>query len=91
MMAFEFDRVAALAKMPRCGCCSNCKLVIWSGEVELKGAASRYVIKPMGPGKTPQLMVRCNWLKSPVEQPDKLQICDGWRDVSAPVSHEKEF
>lgn len=90
-MAFDFDRSAALSKMPKCGNCSNCKLVVWSGDVELKGAATRYVIKPMGAGKTPLLMVRCNWLKSPVEQPDKLQICDGWRDASSPGTERESF
>lgn len=86
-MSVEFDREAALAKMPKCGNCANLKLVVWAGDVELKGAATRYVIKPFGAGKTPQVMVRCNWLKSPIEQPDKLLLCDGWRDAAAGGGH----
>ena len=85
-MSFEFDRDAALAKLPKCGNCSNLKLVVWAGDVDLKGAAARYTIAPFGI-KTPRMMVRCNWLKSPVESPDKLFICDGWRD---PASAHRE-
>ena len=82
-MAFDFDRASALEKFPRCGCCINCKLVVWSGEAQLNGAASRYVSKPFkatgATDKPPLVMVRCNWLKSPIEKPENLHICDGWR------------
>ena len=80
-MAFDFDRAAALEKMPRCGSCVNAKIIVWAGDVELKGAAARYVIKPLGPGKTPQVTVVCGWLKRQIESPDKLMICDGWREA----------
>ena len=83
MSEFDFDRAAALEKMPRCGSCVNAKLIVWTGEVELKGAAARYVIKPLGPGKTPQVTVVCGWLKRQIESPDKLMICDGWREIGA--------
>ena len=82
-MSAEFNREAALAKMPKCGNCYNLKLVVWAADAELKGAASKYVIKPMGP-KTPLVMVRCNWLKTAIEQPDRLCVCDGWRDINSP-------
>ena len=82
-MSIEFDRDAALAKMPMCGNCSNLKLVVWAADAELKGAAAKYVIKPLGI-KTFQVMVRCNWLKTAIEQPDRLCVCDGWRDVNSP-------
>ena len=39
-MSFDFDRAAAMEKMPRCGSCVNAKLIVWTGEVELKGAAA---------------------------------------------------
>ena len=80
-MSFDFDRVAALAKMPRCGDCVNCKIIVWSCEVELKTAAKNYTIKPFGPGKTPQLAVNCGWLKHQIEAPDRIVICDGWREI----------
>ena len=80
-MSFDFDRAAALEKMPRCGSCVNAKIIVWTGDVELKGAAARYVIKPLGPGKTPQVTVVCGWLKCQIESPDKLMICDGWREI----------
>ena len=80
-MAADFDRVTAIEKMPRCGSYKKKKKIVWSGEVELKGAAARYVIKPLGPGKTPQMTVVCGWLKRQIESPDKLMICDGWREA----------
>jgi hypothetical protein len=80
-MTVSFDRAAAMAKMPRCGSCVNAKLIVWTGEVELKTSASRYVFKPMGPGKTPQVTVVCGWLKRQIEAPDTLVICDGWRQA----------
>lgn len=82
-MAFEFDRAAALAKMPRCGSCVNCKIIVWAESVELKTQARNYTIKPLGAGKTPQLAVNCGWLKHQIEAPDKIVICDGWREIPA--------
>ena len=35
-MSFDFDRAAALEKMPRCGSCVNAKIIVWTGDVELK-------------------------------------------------------
>ena len=79
MADFEFDRAAALAKMPRCGSCFNCKIIVWSGDAEIESGIGRTKIKPLGGVKTPQLVVNCGWLKHQVVAPDKLQICDGWR------------
>ncbi|MCP1680690.1 hypothetical protein [Kerstersia gyiorum] len=79
MADFEFDRAAALEKLPRCGSCINCKIIVWSGDAELKSGMGRLTIKPLGPGKTPQLAVNCGWIKHQIEAPDKVQVCDGWR------------
>ena len=85
MSEFDFDRVAALEKMPRCGSCVNAKIIVWTGDVELKGAAARYVIKPLGPGKTPQVTVGCGGLKGQMEAPDGRRSCDGGREAGADV------
>lgn len=82
-MALDFDRSSVLAKMPRCGSCVNCKIILWSGDAELKTAAKNYTIKPLGPGKTPQMAVNCGWLKHQIEAPDKIMLCDGWREIPA--------
>lgn len=89
-MAFEFDRSAALATMPKCGNCANLKLMVWTPEAKLTGVASKYAFRPFGM-KTAAVLVRCNWLKSAVEQPQELPICDGWRDAAqAGSTSEKE-
>ena len=80
-MSFDFDRAAAMAQLPRCGSCVNCKIIVWSGDAELKLGIARSTIKPLGPGKTPQLAVNCTWLKQPIQAPDKVHICDGWREI----------
>lgn len=80
MADFEFDRAAALAKLPRCGSCVNAKLIVWAAGSKLKGAASHYTFQPFG-AKTPEVTVVCGWLKRQMEAPDTLMICDGWREA----------
>lgn len=87
-MTFDFDRDAVLKLLPKCADCINCKLIVWDAEAQFKGATSKYTIK-LGNGKFPHLMVRCNWLKTAIEQPDKLHVCDGWRDVNSPMDRRE--
>ena len=92
-MSFNFDRNEILKILPKCGDCINCKLIVWDAEAAFKGATAKYTIKTkIGVGKAPQLMVRCNWLKTAIEQPDRLQVCDGWRDINSPVDRrDREY
>lgn len=76
---FDFDRDAVNEKMPICGSCNNAKMLVWQSDTDLKGNIKNYAFKPFGLGKTPLVVVRCNWLKSPVDSPNSVFICDGWR------------
>lgn len=63
------------AQLPECGDCINCKLIVWgknADKKELRGQDSVNV----GTEKK-YFTVRCNWLKSVIQQPTHLEKCEG--------------
>ena len=62
-------------KLPLCGRCINCKLLIWSEKAELK--ASQTLIKFKSLELSYYYTVRCSWLNSPVSEPQFLDVCEG--------------
>lgn len=63
------------AQLPECGDCVNCKLIVWSSKAdkkELRGNDS------VGSGEDRKYFtVRCNWLKSVIQQPTHIERCEG--------------
>ena len=62
-------------KLPLCGRCINCKLLIWSEKAEIK--ANQALIKIKIFDLSYYYTVRCSWLKSPVSEPQFLETCEG--------------
>ena len=62
-------------KLPLCGRCINCKLLIWNDKAELK--TSQTLIKFKKLDSSYYYTVRCSWLKSPVSEPQFLDTCEG--------------
>ena len=62
-------------KLPLCGRCVNCKLLIWNERSELK--TSQTLIKFKSLESSYFYTVRCSWLKSPVSEPQFLEVCEG--------------
>lgn len=62
-------------KLPLCGRCVNCKLLIWNEKSELK--TSQTLIKLKSLETSYFYTVRCSWLKSPVSEPQFLDACEG--------------
>ena len=62
-------------KLPLCGRCVNCKLLIWNEKSELK--TSQTLIKFKSLESSYFYTVRCSWLKSPVSEPQFLEVCEG--------------
>ena len=62
-------------KLPLCGRCINCKLLIWNDKAELK--TSQTLIKFKNLDSSYYYTVRCSWLKSPVSEPQFLDTCEG--------------
>lgn len=62
-------------KLPVCGRCINCKLVIWDSKSELK--TSNNLIRLKFLEENFFYMVRCSWLKTPVFEPEFLKNCEG--------------
>lgn len=63
------------SKLPLCGRCINCKLLIWSDKAELK--PTQNLIKFRSSDASFYYTVRCSWLKSPVSEPQFLDTCEG--------------
>ena len=63
------------SSLPLCGRCINCKLLIWNDKAELK--PTQNLIKFKGSDASFYYTVRCSWLKSPVSEPQFLEICEG--------------
>ena len=61
-------------KLPLCGRCVNCKLLIWNEKSELK--TSQTLIKFKSLESSYFYTVRCSWLKSPVSEPQFLEVCE---------------
>lgn len=66
-------------KLPLCGRCINCKLLIWNEKSELK--TSQTLIKFKGLDSSNYYTARCSWLKSPVAEPQFLEICEGRQGI----------
>lgn len=62
-------------KLPLCGRCINCKLLIWSEKAEIKTNSALIKIKIFD--LSYYYTVRCSWLKSPVSEPQFLETCEG--------------
>ena len=62
-------------KLPLCGRCINCKLLIWNDKAELK--PTQNFIKFRSSEASFYYTVRCSWLKSPVSEPQFLDTCEG--------------
>ena len=62
-------------KLPLCGRCVNCKLLIWNEKSELK--TTQILIKFKSLESSYFYTVRCSWLKSPVSEPQFLEVCEG--------------
>jgi len=65
-------------KLPLCGRCINCKLLTWNENSELK--TSQTLIKFKSLESSYYYTVRCSWLKSPVLEPQCLDICEGMQE-----------
>ena len=63
------------SSLPLCGRCINCKLLIWNDKAELK--PTQNLIKFRGSDASFYYTVRCSWLKSPVSEPQFLDVCEG--------------
>ena len=63
------------SSLPLCGRCINCKLLIWNDKAELK--PTQNLIKFKGSDASFYYTVRCSWLKSPVSEPQFLDVCEG--------------
>lgn len=62
-------------KLPLCGRCANCKVLIWNERAELKSSQTLTKFKSID--SSYYYTVRCSWLKSPVSEPQCLEICEG--------------
>ena len=63
------------SSLPLCGRCINCKLLIWNDKAELK--STQNLIKFRSSDASFYYTVRCSWLKSPVSEPQFLDVCEG--------------
>ena len=63
------------SSLPLCGRCINCKLLIWNDKAELK--LTQNLIKFRSSDASFYYTVRCSWLKSPVSEPQFLDVCEG--------------
>jgi len=63
------------AKLPVCGRCINCKLIIWDAKAELKTTPN--LIRFKESEQNFFYMVRCSWLKTPIFEPQFLKNCEG--------------
>lgn len=63
------------AVLPECGDCINCKLIVWSKDADKKELRNS---DSVGNGNDKKYFtVRCNWLKSVIQQPTHLEKCEG--------------
>ena len=63
------------AKLPLCGTCVNCKLIVWDDNVG--DDDKKKLNKFKGMDGTKFYTVRCSWLKAPVSEPQFLDTCEG--------------
>lgn len=68
-------------KMPLCGRCVNCKLLVWEETAELKTSSNLIKFKSLDSAY--YFMARCSWLKSPVNEPLFLETCEGKQEYGA--------
>ena len=62
--------------LPECGDCINCKLIIWGNEADKKELRSQSSIE-LSDDNRYYFTVRCNWLKTVIQEPLYLQRCEG--------------
>lgn len=85
-MQFNRDELDAL--MPICGTCINCKVIVWDNDADVKLNKAAFKMPVTGSQvKRPTILVRCGWLKTAVEMPMKIVVCEGYRSSNEqPVS-----
>lgn len=64
------------ANLPECGDCINCKLIIWGNEADKKELRSQSFIE-LSDDNRYYFTVRCNWLKTVIQEPLYLKKCEG--------------
>lgn len=63
------------AQLPECGDCVNCKLIVWGDKAKIKNLRGQDSVN-VGTEKK-YFTVRCNWLKSVIQEPTQLEKCEG--------------
>ena len=64
------------ASLPECGNCINCKLIVWGEEADKKELRSQSSLN-LSDDSRYYFTVRCNWLKTVIQEPLHLQKCEG--------------
>lgn len=64
------------ASLPECGDCINCKLIVWGEEADKKELRSQSSLN-LTDDRRYYFTVRCNWLKTVIQEPLHLQKCEG--------------
>lgn len=62
--------------LPECGNCINCKLIVWGNEADKKELRSKSSLT-LSDDNRYYFTVRCNWLKTVVQESQHLQRCEG--------------
>lgn len=64
------------ANLPECGDCMNCKLIIWGSKADKKELRSQSSLT-LSDDNRYYFTVRCNWLKTVIQESPHLQKCEG--------------
>lgn len=61
-----------------CGRCKNAKLIVWETDADLDG------VKTISRDRKTDshYMLRCNWLKQAILEPQHIKKCEGRQDVT---------
>ena len=62
-------------KLPLCGRCINCKLLIWHDTAELNTSQTLLQFKKLA--SSYYYTVRCSWLEGPGSEPQFGETCEG--------------
>ena len=66
------------AYLSECGDCINCKLIVWNDEADKKELRSQSSLN-LSDDNRYYFTVRCNWIKTVIQEPLYLQKCEGKR------------
>lgn len=64
------------SQLPECGDCVNCKLIVWGNEADKKELRSQSSTR-LSDDTRCYFTVRCNWLKTVIQEPMHLKKCEG--------------